>query len=918
MEHLTNPDPPDRLHRIVDAVLDLPPEERESAIELLCRGNADLAKAVRRALTPEEHENLEIALKARLREAHPQSFAIATQTLGPYRLLERLGEGTFGEVYVAEQSEPVRRRVAIKLLKPGMGSRQVIARFEAERQALAIMDHPHIAKIFDAGSTPLGLPYVVMEYVRGVPITTYCSENRVSLRERLALMISVCEAVQHAHQRGIIHRDLKPGNVLVTVLDGRATPKVIDFGIAKALGHAATNASCHTQYGQFIGTPAYMSPEQMDYSAVDVDTRSDVYSLGAMLYELVAGSPPYDAETLIKAGIDELRRVVREVDPPSPSTRVSGLDPGTRLALASTMQVSPERLNSQIRGEVDWIVAKATERDRARRYQSPLELAADLSAFLAGDIIKAGPRSRIYQTRKYIKRNRVPLVVGAAVALGLTATSVGTSLGLAQEAKARQRAEASDVQAKADRDKAEQNARVANDALQILTGMLTAADPAHVGGKKDMTVSEMLDRLVAWLDQAAANPATTPEPRVVMRLRSDAAGVYYWQGRIAEGKAQAAKGLALAESLYGPDSLETAKAITLVVSGYLFGQNASEEGERFARRRLAILSRHDEENSLEYIDALHGLNLILQLQGRNAEADEICRDLIRRYEALEDPPIVWHATAHADLALNLLNRGRPSEALEHIQKCLAIYETRLDEQARRQYVSRPLATLATTLLALGRHEEAEQAARMSMNISNTLRGSDHPYPMRERRALIEVLVERGKIDEARALAEAYERVLEAQGKTPGPLELYRRAAILRRQGRHDEALPIWQRIRAVVENVNAPLPATHTNTVIGPPDVAIGFAEMLGLLTDMGRPQEGIDLAERAFAAARAHFAEAGDDIPENARLRQVAAELLRACEAINTPQSRDRAAEVRSLYPGIQPAPAWAPIPPAAQEQPR
>jgi serine/threonine protein kinase/tetratricopeptide (TPR) repeat protein len=913
-----------RLHRIVDAVMDLPPEARPAAIEALCAGDAQLAAAVQRAVAPDEQETLEQTLARRAGAAATvPTRGLGADTLGPYHLLERLGEGAFGEVYVAEQSEPVRRKVAVKVLKPGMGSRQIIARFEAERQALALMDHPNIAKVFDAGTTPLGLPYFVMELVRGQPITDYCNQQRLSLRERLELMIPVCRAVQHAHQRGVIHRDLKPGNVLVTVLDGKPVPKVIDFGIAKAIGPALTDATIYTQFRQLIGTPAYMSPEQMAISAADVDTRSDVYSLGAMLYELVAGRTPFDAETLVQAGIDEMRRVIRESDPPKPSTRLSTMDAASLSAIAERQRASPQRLSRLLAGEVDWIVLRAIEKDRARRYQSPLDLAADIESFLAGRAVSAGPPSGMYRLRKFLRRHRVAVAIVGVAILGLAATAVGTGIGLKREAAARRDAVANEriarenerlaregeAAAQAERLKAEESARDASDALQVLTGIIFAADPARVGGRKDMTVGEMLDQLVTRLDQVESGKAPPLQPRVVMRLRSDAARVYYWQGRVDDGKVQAAKGLALAESLYGPDSLEAAKAIKAVVAGYWFGRGPTAEGERLARRALDIFAKHGQGDSIEAIVILHDLVLMIHAQGRTNECGDMCRDLIRRYEAMEEPPVVGYATAYADLALSDLARGRAEAALAQIEKCIQIYESGLDEQARRQYISRPYTVKANVLLALGRLDEAEQASRTSMAISDAIRGPDHPYPMFERRSLISVLTERGKIDEARTLTDAYERILAASGGTPGLAESVRRALLLRRGGQHEQSLALWEQARAALARVRAaasggaPAPST-----ISPADIAEGFAERLGVLTDLGRPRDGLAEASAAYADARAFFAGSGDDVPGNWRLRKVAAELLRAYEAVGDEPSRDAARQLRERYPDLKPAAGFKP----------
>jgi serine/threonine protein kinase len=298
--------------------------------------------------------------------------------IGPYKLLEQLGEGGMGLVFVAEQQQPIKRRVALKIIKPGMDSRQVVARFEAERQALALMDHHHIAKVFDAGMTESGRPYFVMELVRGVPITEYCDERRLSTQPRLELFVGVCQAVQHAHQKGVIHRDLKPTNVLVTQHDTVAVPKIIDFGIAKAVSQPLTERTLFTNFAQMIGTPLYMSPEQAEMNGLDVDTRSDVYSLGVMLYELLTGTTPFESDTLKKVGLDEMRRMIREEEPPAPSRRWSTLSAQDCSTISERRGVDGRRLGQVLRGELDWIVMKALEKDRDRRYESASAFAADV------------------------------------------------------------------------------------------------------------------------------------------------------------------------------------------------------------------------------------------------------------------------------------------------------------------------------------------------------------------------------------------------------------------------------------------------------------------------------------------------------------------------------------------------------------
>jgi serine/threonine protein kinase/Flp pilus assembly protein TadD len=405
-------------------------EERSIYLDKVCGGNASLRAQVDALVRAHEAPIalLDVPESAeRAIESRPICEAPGT-TIGLYKLLEQIGEGGMGIVYMAEQTHPVRRQVALKIIKPGMDTKQVIARFEVERQALALMDHPGIARVLDAGTTDSGRPYFVMELVRGVPITDYCDGEKLSIRERLELFVQVCQAVQHAHHKGIIHRDIKPTNVLITLHGGDAVPKMIDFGVAKAIGQQLTERTLFTGLAQFVGTPLYMSPEQAGLSGQDLDTRSDIYSLGVLLYELLSGVTPFDAGRLRAAALGEIQRIIREEEPPMPSARLSSL--GDSVTAVSANRLSdPRKLVHSVRGELDWIVMKCLEKDRGRRYETANDFAADLKRYLTDQPVEACPPSAWYRFGKFARRNRASLGTAGLIMAALLA---GTSISLWQ------------------------------------------------------------------------------------------------------------------------------------------------------------------------------------------------------------------------------------------------------------------------------------------------------------------------------------------------------------------------------------------------------------------------------------------------------------------------------------------------------
>ncbi len=410
-----------------------------------------------------------------------------------YRLIERIGEGGMGFVWYAEQLLPVKRKVAIKLLKPGLDSHSVLGRFEAERQALALMDHPNIAKVFDAGMTDLGHPFFVMELVRGTSITTWCDQNKVDLRGRLELLIPVCQAIQHAHQKGIIHRDIKPSNVMVAMFDGQPVPKVIDFGIAKAFGTNLTELSLHTAFGAVVGTAEYMSPEQAELNNLDIDTRSDVYSLGVLMYELLTGSTPFPRAELVERGWQEALRVIRDVDPPVPSLRLSTSK--MRASIAAVRSIEPKELGKLLKSELDWVVMKSLEKDRTRRYESASAIVNDLQRYLRDEPVEACPPSAIYQARKFIRRHRWPVMASTLLLVSLIVGVIGTSLGFLRAEAQRKLAE----QARHEADERTVSERAAKLEAQRQQRIAEAAEDATLDSYREST-NDVIEKLIGSKD----------------------------------------------------------------------------------------------------------------------------------------------------------------------------------------------------------------------------------------------------------------------------------------------------------------------------------------------------------------------------------------------------------------------------------
>ncbi len=585
--------------------------------------------------------------------------------IGRYKLLQQLGEGGFGVVYQAEQTDPVRRIVALKVIKLGMDTRQVIARFEAERQALALMDHPCIAKVLDAGATDGGRPYFVMELVKGIPITDFCDQARLDTAARLDLFRQVCHAVQHAHQKGIIHRDLKPSNVLVALHDGKPVPKIIDFGIAKATDRHLTDKTLFTEFRQMIGTPEYMAPEQAEMSGLDVDTRADIYSLGVLLYELLTGTKPHDLDTLAERGYGEIFRTIREIDPPKPSTRVSTM--GEELeAVASKRHTAGRLLGRALRGDLDWIVMKALEKDRSRRYETANALALEIQRHMEDQPVAACPPSPAYRARKYVRRHRIAVAAASAVFTTLVAGVALSLAGYADAAERRGRARASHeaaardeaaaeearaseaeqrALAEAKEKEAESDAQRAKTVVDLVQDMLGSADPHEAKGR-NYTVRQLLDDFDRDL-----GTRLTGDPEVEAAVRTTMGIAYQNLGLHDKAEPHLATALAIRRKELGGDHPH----VTTSLHSLLHVLLAKEDfigADAVGRELLARARSHS---------ALAVVGTCLLKQARWAEADVILRECLAiREKELPDSWLRWDALSMLGEALS--GQGRHAEA----------------------------------------------------------------------------------------------------------------------------------------------------------------------------------------------------------------------------------------------------------------
>ncbi len=651
----------------------------------------------------------------------------APRRIGPYRILREIGEGGMGSVYEAEQDEPVRRRVAIKLIKLGMDTRRFVARFESERQALALMTHNNIAAIHDAGATADGRPYFAMEFVSGVPVTRYSDAHRLTIRDRLELFLQVCDGVQHAHQKGVIHRDIKPSNVLVTLQGDKPIPKIIDFGLAKATSGRLADESAHTELGQLIGTPEYMSPEQAEISGIDIDTRADIYALGALLYELLVGAQPFDSERLRRASLLELQRMILEEEPLKPSQRVTVLSALSELA-ASNRSIDARSHFKRLRGDLDWITMKALEKDRARRYETANAFQLDVQRYLKEEPVRARPPTTTYRARKFVRRHKTGVAAAAAVVAALVLGLISATVGMLRAREAERMAT--------------REAAAANEISGFLTGLFEVSDPGEARGRT-ITAHEILGKGAREIDEALAD-----QPEVRARLMRTIGNVYTNLGLYEDAEPLLVKALETSRRVLGKEHADSLAAINGLANLYWY-QNRFAEAEplytELVETRRRVLGR-DHPATLRAQYDLASLYLWLKRYDEMEALSLETLDVQRRVLG-ED---------HSETIDTMHNLASMYYSLGRYEDSARVGESVLEQTRRRHGEDHPdtltsLHNLATSYHGMGRYAEAEKLYREVIALRTRVLGGSHQHTADSLRMLGRMYKDQGRFSEAEAL-----------------------------------------------------------------------------------------------------------------------------------------------------------------------
>jgi len=692
--------------------------------------------------------------------------------IGRYKLLRMLGEGGMGIVYLAEQQGSIRRQVALKVIKPGMDSKRILARFEVERQALALLDHPNIAHVHDAGTTVNGRPYFVMEYVKGLPITDYCDHHMLSIEQRLRLFQQVCQAVHHAHQKGIIHRDVKPSNILVTTQDDEAVPKIIDFGVAKAIAQPLTERTLYTEQGQLFGTPEYMSPEQADMGGEDIDTRSDIYSLGVLLYVLLTGVLPFDSETFRDGGIDHIRKIIRETDPKTPSARLTSLGDEAK-EVAQNRCTGVGTLAKRLHKELEWIPLMAMRKDRTRRYRSASEFADDIQNYLKGAPLLAGPESTVYRVKKFVRRHQAFVTGIAAVLVVFIAGVVGIAM----------------FAIKAEQRRAE--AQAVSDFL--LFSVLESLDPYKVGGSQ-ITTRSVLDAAAKGLqDNFHGTPMAEAEIRNTI-------GFAYWSLGLHEpAELHYRRAVDICRAQLGNEDPKTLLWVKELGWVYVFQSRYDEAAELF-REALEGMQRELGEEDPNMVHAMASLGTVYYIQGRFQEAERLCRTALETIRLVRGEK---HTGGYCTMLAHCYHlQGRYEEAEQLLIKAIDI--------CRRKHGEKGWFTLSAKLrfgelcMDLGHYEEAERHLLDILNVWRDVWGQEHPQTLWTKTYLGWLYHSQGRYKEA---GELLSTTLEAARQTLGKAHLlsmhtmHGLGAVYLSQARYDEAEPLLDEVLKIAHHI---------------------------------------------------------------------------------------------------------------------